>query len=105
MVGRSQSLACTSLTYNGQRYPLETIYILPGNQFSGKLKPNQVAALLKITTMKPEQAKMNLQRGLHELHTNDLQRRLVASWNLDVGTNQMTVPARILAPPNVVYSE
>lgn len=85
------------------RYPLETISILPGSQFYGKLSPDQVTEMLKFTTMKPHVTMAYLKDGMPHLNLGG-KSDLLRAWSLDAETRPMTPKARLLDPPQVVYA-
>ena len=86
------------------RYPLECVDILPGTQFLGKLEPDQVAEMIKFTTMKPNERLNTLRDGLKHLRLAGDSLTL-RHWNFDVEQRPITVPARVLDPPPLTFAE
>lgn len=96
-------LPCVQLTKIAW-YPLECVEILPGTQFLGKLEPDQVAEMIKFTTMKPNERLNTLRDGLKHLRLAGDSMTL-RHWNFDVEQRPITVPARILDPPPLTFAD
>lgn len=99
MTGSSRDLThtgCVRVTKTAW-YPLEMVAVQPGNQWLGKLNPDQVAKVLEFTSKRPKEKRDLIRQGLLRLGYNNNEH--VKNWNMQVGSDPVVVNGRVLPPP------
>lgn len=98
---RYPNLPCVIVQKNNQ-LPMEVCELLPGQRFSGKLGPSQVAEMIKTTCIKPADRLRAIESGVKsfEFGSNEY----IKAWGLEVAPKPLVVNGRVLSPPKVEYS-
>lgn len=86
-------------------WPIEVVEILPGNKYTRKLDPEQTAASLALTTIKPAERVPHLRKGIEMMISSTNQGSGMKQWGLAIDKNLMQVDARILPAPAISYQK
>ncbi|KAJ3300746.1 hypothetical protein HK104_006045 [Borealophlyctis nickersoniae] len=92
-----------ALKPNGKTaFPLEVLKIVPGQRFMRKLNGQQTSEMIRQTVQKPEQRASKIQRAVD--HVLLYENEYMKSFGLNVETSMLSVPARVLPAPMVVFA-
>ena len=96
-----------------QFLPPELCTILPGQPYRALLQPDQTSEMIKFAARYPHQNAMSIAgtvdapgNGLVLFGLaggNNVQQNTVMPFGLNIDTNMLTVPGRILLPPKIAY--
>ncbi|ORZ05957.1 Piwi domain-domain-containing protein [Lobosporangium transversale] len=84
-------------------FPVEVCNIVPGKRYTKKLNEEQTTAMIKSTCLRP-QARM--EKIYDSLRVLDFDRNeYLQRFGMEISREMAVVPARILAPPRIVYRD
>ncbi|KAF9427106.1 eukaryotic translation initiation factor 2C, 2 [Podila epigama] len=83
-------------------FPAEVCVIVPGKRFTRRLNEEQTAEMIKGTCTKPRERLDRIQRNVRELDFNN--NAYMREFKLKVNPEMISVPARLIDPPTVEYS-
>jgi len=82
--------------------PLEVCFVIPGQRYVKKLDERQTADMIKFTCQPPNARANNIKDGLRILNYEG--NEFLKDFGMKVSSEMMTIKARILPAPTVVYS-
>ncbi|KAG0358543.1 Eukaryotic translation initiation factor 2C, partial [Gamsiella multidivaricata] len=82
-------------------FPAEICNIVPGRRYQKKLNEEQTAAMIRTTCIKPDQRAVKIKNLLPLLDFD--RNRYLKGFQMEISKEMTTVPARVLAPPDVMY--
>ncbi|KAL2831778.1 ribonuclease H-like domain-containing protein [Aspergillus cavernicola] len=86
--------------------PVEVCSVEPGQAAKAKLSPNQTREMLKFAVRSPAQNAMSIvTRGTQTLGLGDSGNPSLVDFGIQANPSLITVPGRVLAPPNVFYKD
>ncbi len=83
-------------------FPMEFLEIVPAQRFKNKLNGDQISEMIRATVQKPSDRMHEIEMAVK----NNLKYKenpYLESFGLKVGDEMMTVPARVLPAPKVVF--
>lgn len=96
---RGADLPVVKLTAKGW-YPLEICNVEPGQKYNKKLAPEELSNCIKWLTVKPQERTRMLTDGIRN-HVKTAP--TLAQWGVRMDASPLVIPARRLAPPNLLY--
>jgi len=85
-------------------FPMEYLKIAPSQRALKKLDGTQVSEMIKATIQKPFQRKKQIESSSQSILKFN-QNEYLKSFGLQVSNSLMTIPARVLPAPNVVFAK
>ncbi|KAL3494045.1 ribonuclease H-like domain-containing protein [Aspergillus germanicus] len=86
--------------------PVEVCRVEPGQPAKGKLTPNQTREMLKFAVRTPAQNALSIvNRGTETLGIGQHPNPTLVDFGIQTSPNLVTVPGRVLPPPNVFYKD
>ncbi|GAA5859851.1 hypothetical protein JCM8547_004358 [Rhodosporidiobolus lusitaniae] len=98
---RNPDWPCLQISRTGL-WPLEICALDVGQKWGKKLAPAQVTAILRFTTINPQDRLPMLQRGIEHIFPSNSQ--AISQWGLQTRPTPIEVTARVLPPPSIAYS-
>lgn len=94
------SLPCV-IVHKDNKLPMEVCGLHPGQRYSRKLGPQQVADMIKITCVKPPERLRAIESGVKAFNFGD--NDYIKGWNIEITPKPVQVKGRVLPPPKLAY--
>ncbi|TPX48761.1 hypothetical protein SeLEV6574_g01860 [Synchytrium endobioticum] len=91
----------TSGTVRTLYLPMELLRVKAGQKYLGQLSPEQLAEMIKVTTVKPQDRLQRIRDGDEKLHRNAEIANLFERWGLSIDHRFIKVQGRVLNPPTI----
>lgn len=95
------NLPCV-IVLKDSKVPMEVCELIPGQRFSRKLGPVQVAEMIKTTCIKPNERLKTIESGVQSFKFGE--NEYIKGWGVDVAPKPLTIKGRQLPPPKVEYN-
>lgn len=98
---RYPGLPCVIVLKNNH-LPMEVCMLLPGQRYSKKLGPIQVAEMIKLTCVKPADRLKSIEAGMNAFSFGN--NEYLKHWGLEVSQVPISIKGRTLPPPKLEYN-
>lgn len=97
---RFPGLPCV-IVQKDNKLPMEVCGLVPGQRYSHKLGPLQVAEMIKTTCVKPAERIKSIEAGFKSFDFSN--NEYIQAWGLEVSAKPIQIKGRVLPPPKLEY--
>ncbi|RKO94900.1 PAZ domain-containing protein, partial [Caulochytrium protostelioides] len=95
------TLPCAVMDKKGRVIiPMELLTVKPGQRHTGKLNDKQLADMIKVTAVRPDQRLRRIEDGRRTLHGRN---PMLADWGFALGDRLVEIEAHQMQPPTLTF--